>query len=373
MAFGYSAHSKMHSEKPFFRVFPPPEIMLMPSVGLDISDHTARFIELKTKAGKIEIGRHGEKTIPDSTLSLGEIKDAAALKTALSALAKENDLSFVRMSLPEEKAYLFRTEVPLLSPEETKENIAFQLEEHVPIGAGDAVFDYVVANPLFGKIGGAMREVVVSVFPREFIEGYVDVLAGAGLTPLSFEMEASAIARSLVPVNNLKTYMIVDFGYKRTGIIIVSRGAVHLSTTVDIGGEALTEAIEKKLSITRDEAEALKREGAFSRNGRYREMFPLLLDAITSLKDQVNKLFVYWHNHPDKKDATPPPIERIILTGGDANLEGLSDHFALAMRVPAEVGNVWSNILRTNEEVPSISFSESLSYAVAIGLAMRDL
>lgn len=345
----------------------------MPSVGLDISEHTARFVELVTKKGKIQIGRHGEQVIPEGTFSLGEIKDVGTLRSALIALRREYDLSFVRVSLPEEKAYLFRTEVPHLSPEETRENIAFQLEEHVPIGAADAVFDYSIVNPLFGKISASMREVVVSVFPRNFIESYISVLDGAGLTPLSLEMEASAMARSLVPQNNLKTYMIVDFGYKRTGIIIVSRGAVHLSTTVDIGGEALTEAIEKKLSISRDEAENLKREGAFSRNGRYREMFPLLIESIQSLKDQVNKLFIYWHNHPDKKDATPPPIEKIILTGGDANLEGLSDHFALAMRVPAEVGNIWSNVLHTEEDVPSIPFTESLSYATAVGLAMRDL
>jgi len=362
----------LNSQKTFFKLFPPPELLLMPFVGLDISDHSVRFLELKREKGSFRLGRFGQQALPEGTFSFGEIKDPNTLKTALIGLRREHDLSFVRVSLPEEKAYLFRTEVPLLSPEETRDTISFQLEEHVPIGAVDAVFDYTVVRPLFGKVTPGVREVVVSVFPREYVERYAEALLGAGITPLSFEMEGSALARALIPTESMRTHMIVDFGYARTGIVIASRGAVHFTTTVEMGGEALTEAIERRLTISREEAEKLKREGAFSRNGQYREMFPVLLEAINQLKEQIHKHFIYWHNHPDKKDATPPPIEKIILTGGDANLEGLADHFSLALRVPVEVGNAWVNVIQSEDFIPEMPFDQSLSFGTTIGLALRE-
>jgi len=362
----------LYSQKKFYRLFPPPQFLLMPAVGMDISDHVVRFVELIPHHGTFTIGRFGEQILPPGTVIDGEIKDPNTLKTVLIGLRREHNLLHIRGSLPEEKAYLFRTEVPVLPPEETKENIAFQLEEHVPIGPGDAVFDYTITNPLFEKPAGDKREVVVSVFPRTIVDSYISVYQGAGLTPLSFEMEGTALSRSLIKNGDQGTYLIVDFGAERTGIAIYSRGAVHLTTTVDVGGEQLTKAIQKQLNVPHEEAEKLKRSGAFSRNGQYRELFPILLDAIAVLKDQTNKQFVYWHNHPDKIDATPPPIEKIILCGGDANLEGLAEHFSLAMQTKVEIGNVWINAFSTERYVPPIAFSGSLSYATAVGLALRE-
>ncbi|MDO8492368.1 MAG: pilus assembly protein PilM [bacterium] len=363
----------LYSQKKFFQFFPPPQFLLMPSVGIDISDHFVRFMELIPKHGTFIVGRFGEQILPSGTIVDGEIKDPNTLKTVLIGLRRDHDLSFVRGSMPEEKAYLFRTEVPELSPEETRENIAFQLEEYVPINPADAVFDYAITNPLFGKTTSGLREAVVSVFPRLSVEAYIDVYKGAGLTPLSLEMEGSALARGLIKNGDQGTYLIVDLGAERTSLAIFSRGAVRFTTTIDIGGEQLTSAIERQLNVSHEEADKLKKSGAFSRNGQYRELFPILLDTIVALKEQVSKHYVYWHNHPDKKDTTPPsPIEKIILSGGDANLEGLTEHFSLAMQTTVQVGNVWTNAFSTESYIPPVSFASSLSYGTAIGLALRE-
>ena len=362
----------LYSQKMFFRLFPTPQFLLMPAVGIDLSDRAARFIELLPSGREFRIKRFGEQVLPAGIIDRGDVKDPATLRTALIALRRDYDLSYVRVALPEEKAFLFRTEVPLLSPEETKENISFQLEEHVPLKVGEAIFDYAVAEPLFGKISPNLREVVVSVFPRSVVEAYLDVFVGAGLSPLSFEMESTALSRAVIPEGDQGTYMIADIGEMRTGIIIVNRGTVHFTTTIDLGGGAFTDEVEKRLNVSRDEALALKQEGAFSRHGEHRELFPTLISAINPLKEEINKHFVYWHNHPDKKDAAPPPIEKVIICGSDAYLEGLAEHFSLSLRVKVEVANVWSNVFSTESYIPPIPFGRSLAFATAVGLAMRS-
>ncbi len=364
----------IQSQKLFFRAFPPPKFLVMNSVGVDISEHSVRFVELISNPKHFMLGRFGDQSLPEGTILAGDIKDPGTLKTALIGLRREHNLSFIRASLPEEKAFLFSTEIPAsLGVEEIRENIAFQLEEHVPIKVADAEFDYTLVEPLFDKATAGTREVMVSVFPKTTVETYLDAYLSAGLTPLSFEIEGSALERSLIRPGDMGTYMIADMGRLRTSIAIVSRGAVRFASTIESGGEIITEAIEKNLSVSREEAEKLKTEGAFSHHGKYRELFPALLESARALTEQIKKHYVYWHNHPDKKDSPPPPIEKVILCGGDSNLEGLAEHIGLSLRAVVEVGNVWTNAFSTDNYIPPLSRSTSLSYASSIGLALREV
>lgn len=360
------------SENVFLKLFPPPAFLRMPAVGVDMSDHSVRLVELKEKGGKRTLSRFGQWGIPDGVLSYGSIKNKEKLEGILRELAQKEKLSFIRASLPEERAYLFKVDVPVLSAEETHDNIAFQLEENVPIKAADAIFDYVFLPPE-GGIVGSTREAVVSVFPRQVAEEYFSLYQNAGLIPLSFEMEANAIARAVIPKNDLGCYMIVDFGQQRTGLSVIDRGVVQFTSTVDVGGNILTNAIERQFGVSTEEAEQIKREETFVGHGAHREFFASLMNSISALSDEINKHYVYWHTHPDKKGRKPARIQKIILSGGDANLSGLPEHLSLTLKTKVERANVWVNVLSLDEQIPQIPFSASLSYATAIGLALRAL
>lgn len=355
----------------FFRFFPPPDFLLSPAVGVDISDRAVRFIELRTEKGGNKIKKFGEQALPKGVIQNGDIKDKATLKTALIALRKDYDLSYIRVGLPEERAFLFRMEVPILSHEETVENISFSLEEHIPLSSADAVFDYVVSKPLYGKVSPGNREVVVSAIPREVVSMYESAFLDSGLTPLSFEIEGSAIARSVIPFSDSKTYMVVDIGAFRTGIVVVCNNVVYYSTTVDFGGNIFNELIQTNLNVSSDEAEALIQEGAFSRQGDHRDFFPVLLNASDPLKEEISKHYVYWHNHQNKKECTPPPIEKVLICGSDAGIDGLAEHLTLSLRSKVDVADVWANAFSVSSYIPPIPFNKSLAFATATGLALR--
>ena len=316
--------------------------------------------------------RFGQKSIPDGVLAYGEIKDRRALVAIYRDLAREQNLQFVRCSLPEEKAYVFKTEVPALKANETRENILFQIEENVPLKSTDVVFDYVLL-PSRIDMPSEIREAVVSVFPRNIVDEYVSLYDEVGLIPISLEMEADALARALVSRTDSGCYMIVDFGQQRTGLSIVERGAVQFTSTVDVGGNLLTAAIAKQYNVSIEEAEQIKREETFVGHGVHREFFASLMNSVSALSDEMNRHYVYWHTHSDKKGKKLPLIQKIILCGGDANLGGLAEHLSLMLKAKVELGNVWTNILSVEDTIPEISFAASLSYATALGLSLRDV
>jgi len=346
--------------------FPIPKFLTVQSFGLDISDESIKFVQLISKKNVLKLGKYGERKIPAGIIESGRIKDLKRLEEILSSIKKEEKIKSVRVSLPEEQMYLFEVRIEKAGLENIRDSIGLSLEEYIPIPAQDTIFDYEIL-----KEDEKGFNVQVSAISQNVIEGYLSVLKNSSIDVESFELEAQAISRAVIKKGDLDTYMIVDFGEKRTGIFIASRGVVMFTSTLDVGGSLLTGMIQKNFKISFEEAEKIKRKYGLERNTENKEMFSVLLNSISILRDEVVKHFVYWQTHKeDGKDR--PPIKKIIFCGGDSNLIGLSEYFSVSTKNTIEMANVWVNIVKDGGYVPEIKFEQSLTYAAAIGLALGN-
>ena len=353
--------------KLFLKFFPIPKILSSPAFGLDISDESLKFVELVMTRKGIRMRRYGERPIPPGIIDSGIIKDPERMEQILSTLRKMEGVKSVRVSLPEEQMYIFQLRLEKAGLKNVKEGIELALEEHVPIPAQDAIFDYDLV-----KENTQSLEVQVATIPRNVIEKYLLLFKHSQISVQSFELEAQSISRAVIKKGDMGTYMIVDFGKTRTGIFIVSGGIVMFTFTLDVGGMMLTNVIQKSFNISFEEAEKLKQEYGLQRNVANKEVFAVLLNSVSILRDEIVKHFLYWHTHKDEEDKNNPPIQKIILCGGDANLIGLADYVSVSMKTPVEMGDVWSNIVNTENYIPEVNFKEALSFATALGLALGN-
>ncbi len=349
------------------RFFPTPRLLRMPSVGIDISDQSIKFAELIPYRGSFRLGRYGEEQIPAGIVAGGKIIDSKKLSEVLASIREKHGLSFVRVAMPEEQVYLFRVKIPRMDRQSIRNAIELQLEEHIPMAAVDSVFDYDLVSE-----GDSWYSIKVLASSQVTIDSYLELFASSGYTPISLELEASAIMRAVIPEGDASTVMVVDFGHTRTGVSIVSDRKVLFATTLDIGGRALTEILEKNFKISFAEAEGMKKTFDLSRNAPERELFAVLLNNISVLRDEINKHYVYWHTHKEEDGVAHPAIEKIVLCGGDSNLIGLVDYLSMSMRTTVVLADAWANIATDNGYVPEINFNDSLGYVTAIGLALRD-
>lgn len=295
------------------------------SLGLDISDNSIKYIELsKTKNG-IAVKRCGEKKIPAGIIESGKIKDQKWLEQILILLKKKEKIESANISLPYE----------LLDKDE--QNLGIEID--------------------------SMLENV--------IEEYLSTFKNSTIAAESIEFEARAITKSVVKKGDMGTYMIVDFGKKRTGIFIVSGGALMFTSVLDFGGEKLTKMIKETLDVSLEEAERVKWEHGLKRNTENAKLSQIISDGFSILRDEVNKHYVYWHLNKNKNTKEKMPIEKIILCGSESNIKGLSEYLSVAMRNKVELANVWTNVLNTEKLIPEISFEESFSFAPALGMALN--
>ena len=316
----------------FFRLFPPPKFMVMRYGGMDISDDAIHYLEYSSSPKGFKISKYAKVDLAPGIVEAGEIKDGKKLKDILIAFDNEHDITHVKVSLPEEKMYLFQADVPSMDATAVRQNIESKLEENVPLAAPDAVFYFNLLSPAMS--GGSPRA-SVSVAPRVYVEEYIALLRSAGISPVAFEAIPKAIARAIVPHHDETTRLIIYMMKGKTGIYIVSGDAVCFTSTIADGTSEIQTA------------------------GR-----PAYIEALSK---EINRVYAYWVS----RGGSHPPISAIFLAGSAAPaLESALQGVVVGADVPVKVVSVWQNVFNLDHYVPPIAHDESLDYIVAAGLAM---
>jgi type IV pilus assembly protein PilM len=354
------------------KLIPPPSYIQLPSVGVDVSDTSLKYIEFKSdsRSGtELNLKKWGDIDIPEGALSRGVVNDGAKLTEALREMKSRTGAENIRVSLPEERAYLFETKVERsASPKEIRGLLEFRLEENVPLSPRDAFFDYDVIED--EGPGGQLR-VSVTAYAKDTVMSYYDACRAADVVPLSFEIEAQAIARATIPRGDRSTHMIVDFGKTRTGVGIVHQGILMYTSTIDVGGGELSKAMRTKLGdLPEAEFTRIKNtQGLVEGKGEH-DVHDVLVAAMGTIVEEISTRITYWNTKDVAHEGRQ--IQSIILCGGSVNMKGLPSYLTQTLGVEARRANVWQNAFSFEHHVPPISRRYSFGYATAIGLALSS-
>lgn len=355
----------------FTHLFPPPSYMRMPSIGVDISDASIKYIHFHPAHGADDLALDvfGDEPLEEGVVVGGEIQNAKTLIATLQKVRQKSSTPYVRVSLPEERAYIFETVVADTTPfNEIRGLLEFSLEENVPLSPKDAFFDYQIVEDITTE---HMLRIVVTVYARDVILSYYEACVAAGFTPIAFEVEAAAVARAVTPREKNETFMLVDFGRRRTGIGIVHNGILVYTSTVEVGGATLSAAMRGVLGDTDEEAlTVMKNTFGIDAGHRDPAVREVLLAQIDTLIDALRARFEYWNTRSEEHGTRP--IAHLVLCGGSSNLLGLPEYLEKALEVPATRANVWERAFPSGETVPAIPKTHSYGYTTAIGLALAE-
>lgn len=351
---------------------PPPSYMRMAATGVDISDSSLKYIKLQPNhrfGSHLEVSYWGDLDIPSGVVQRGVVNDISSLAKVLRELKDRTGVDMVRVSLPEERAYIFETEIKRGTPlAQIHSLLEFRLEENVPLSPREAVFDYHIINEACDS--NTIR-VSVTTYARETITNYYEACRQAEIKPLAFEVEAQAIARAGIVAGDERTFVIVDFGQTRTGIGVVHHGVLMYTSTIDIGGRDLSETMRRQLGdVPEAELTKLKNTAGLIKQTEEDTVYQALLPTMSTVVDEVRTRVEYWNSR--EKHRPERALEGIILCGGSVNMKGLPEYMTEMIGIPAYRADVWQNVFSTKQTVPDISRRYSFGYATAIGLALAS-
>ena len=343
--------------------------------GMDISESSLKIVKLKAKKRSLGLASFSEAPIKAGIIQNGKIEDqnslAKIIKNEIDKVKGEKlDTKYVVASLPEEKAFLQVIKMPVMKEEKLKDAIRFEAENYVPLSMDSVYLDFQVVSPLHSSSNHL--DVLIAALPKDIIDSHVSCLEQAGLRPIALEIESSAVARALIKNGTSPSpILIIDMGLNRSSFIIFSGFSLRFTSSIAVSSQEFTQAISRTLKIDEKQAEKLKlKYGLQKKTIEGKQIFEALVPALTDLTEQVKRHLNFYHTHALQEKK----VEKVLLCGGGANLKGFAEFFSLELKIPVELGNPWINILKEPlREVPELSFSKSLGYTTALGLALRGI
>ena len=100
------------------------------------------------------------------------------------------------------------------------------------------------------------------------------------------------------------------------------------------------------------------------------EYLAAMLSTVSAIRDEIMRRLDYWQEKA--REGGREPIERALLTGGNASVRGLPEYLEGALGIPVMMGDVFTNLASRGDWIPDIDATESPAYATAIGLALYD-
>lgn len=359
--------------------------------GIDLGTTGIRIVELAWEGNRVVLKNYvsleaGRRINPDGTVVKKDIqsldKDTIeSMKTILNTAEVAHHK--VAMSVPASSTFTSIVTFPRMSRDQVEAAITYEAGQYIPIPIEEVVFGWsIISNDrkLIGKgkkdlemknsqentYGGAedKTRVLLIAIPKEISAKYLEIANAFSLDLVSLETESFSLARSLVG-NRPGAYVIIDIGYKMTGITIVDDGSVTESHSIStVGGEELTKVIGNSFGVNEERANLLKKEAGLSSPSE-KKLADILMPILSIIISEVKKLQqAYLHTNGKK-------ISGIILTGGSARMPGLQQYITDEMNLPVEMGNPFQKIAYDSileDKLQAISSS----YAVAVGLALYN-
>lgn len=348
--------------------------------GLDISDETFKFVQLKKGRHGLVLAAFGAGDFPEGLIVNGEIKqEEGVMKILKDAFAKPQygklTTRHAVCSLPEEHSFTRVIQLPKMNVNEAKEAIKWEIEQNIPMAINDVYYDWQFVA--MEQQGVEHQDVLISAAPRKIVDGYVSVIKKCGYVPRALEVESVAVSRSLV--RDLRTdapILLVDIGATRTSFIIFSGTALQFTSSVPVAGNKMIGAISSSFAVNEEEARKLFFDIGLDKNQKEGKVYAALEPIVRDLADQIRSYISFYESHAmhEHRKEGSVAVARILLCGGASNLNGLNVYLGLALKIPVETGNPWANILKEPlKEVPELPYRQSLGYTTVLGLALSGM
>ncbi len=344
----------------------PPTYLSLPTAGIDISTSGIKIALLEERMLGLELTRFGEERFDSGTVVGGEIRNRDAVTRALRALVSRHHFEVANIALPESRGYLFETIAEGDGYDSWRLSVENRIDTFVPLPPTEVVFDIA---PLSKEAEG-MRVVGIG-YARNVITETTHIFKECGVAVRAVESETFSLPRSLITPAEQETVLIIDIGKTTTKLLVVTNRLPRYVTTLDIGGHALTLAVQKYFGVTEEEAKKIKAERGIVSGVESEEYINAMLSTVSAIREEIVKRFLYWQSRAVQEKHIPA-IERVILTGGNSTVRGLSEYLEASLKIPVILGDVFSNLASKQNWLPPIDYLESLGYGTAVGLALRE-
>ena len=343
-------------------------------IGLDIGASAVRMARVSGGRGGTNLLTFAQVALPKGAVADGEIRDAGPVAEAIAQLWKRAKVRSKRaiLGVSNQRVVVRQVDLPYLEEKEFRESLRFQAADYIPMAVEDAQLDFIVVDDYVTEAQDHMMRVLLIAAATDMVDSFVTTASSGGIETSGVDLTPFAIARAVSPsargeAGVAGSEAVIDVGAATTNILIHHNGEPRFVRILLVGGDDATSALEDELSISFEEAEAMKldlAQGAGSEAAR-----TLLGRQVATLVEEIRGSLDYYLSQEDSE-----PVSSIVVTGGGSLTPGFTQRLEQTLKTQVQSANPLSqlNVAKSGLTAEQVAQVEPVA-AAAVGLAMGAL
>ncbi len=279
-----------------------------------------------------------------------------------------------------------RISIPSLPKAELKEAVRWEIKDHLPFPVETAQIDFHILNE-YVEDNVKKLDLITVACPKHLIDRTLSIAERAGLQPIHLDVAPFALWNTLSAWDRIKkeeTVALIDMGAEKTGIYIFKDGILQFSREVTPAGADITRAIMEGIGsageaqLIYERAEKIKQEigipsepsqeGMSDKSASLSKLSFLVRPVLERLAAEIGRSLDYYRSQFNEER-----IDRILLTGGGANLKNIVSYLANELRLPVEHFNPLKKILFDSKKIDAQLLDQvGSAFTIAVGLGFTE-
>ncbi len=341
-------------------------------LGLDIGSSSIKLVQIKEVKGKYILEKFGLKALEPEVIVDGTVMDETRVVGAIRELIDQTGAKLTKaaVSISGHSVIVKKISLPPMPDDELEGQVKLAAEQYIPFDINEVNYDFHVLNPMDQSDDGEPQmSLLLVAAKKDKVNELRELVTGAGLTPVVMDVDAFAIENMYAmnyPEPTEEVTALVNIGASVMNVNIVRAGTSMFTRDIPIGGNRYTEAIQRELGMTYEDAEAAKK-GRRESGGDAGTVATVVEGVNAELASEIARTVDYFKTMGSEGD-----IGRILLCGGGCKINGLAQLLSDRMQTAVEFMNPFTNVDTGSIGMDRDTLSDlSAEAAVGVGLAIR--
>lgn len=336
-------------------------------VGLDIGSSAIKLVELKAgKGGRYTLLHAAHAPLSPEAIVEGTVMDSSLVVEVAQRLMQEQGVKNpnIGISLSWMSVAIRKIQVPAMSEAELAESIHWEAEQYLPFDVNEVNLDYVVLAQDADNM-----EVLLVAAKKDRIADYTGIITQLAKSPALVDVDVFALQNAYeynYGVPQERVVALVNIGAHIMNVNILAHGQSVFWRDIVFGGNAYTEAIQRELNLTREQAEAVK-SGEQLGDHTPQTILGVLNGVSEDLAAELQKTFEFFYT-----TSSHDQVEEVVLAGGASQVLNLDGVLRERLGAKIELMNPFREIQYSESQFsPEWLNRHAPAMVVAVGMALR--
>jgi type IV pilus assembly protein PilM len=338
-------------------------------IGLDIGTANIKMAEVDFARKGSTLVNFAIKPTPPRSISGGELTDPAAISETIKSMviALKSKRKAAAVGLWGTSIITKRITIPTMDEKLVGGQIRWEAEQYIPFDINEVNIDFKILKNF--QTSPETLDILLVAARQDIALLYQDIVQSAGLTCAVVDVGGFALANCYLnnwPSQKGQPVALMNLGASISNFVVIENGEVVFCRDIPVGGLTYTTEIQKGMSISLEEAEAMK-ISACTGQAAPEDVGKIIANTHEVIGEEIQSSLDFFVN------TTPGlPVQQCYVTGGASRTSGLLNYLSQHTKMGFQIFDPFKSVRLNDRNLTAGYVSEIRDFAsIAVGLGLR--